>query len=78
MTAIYSSKLMRYLRQKDVDIIHFATPLSLGMQAILIAKKLNKPLVGTFHTFSADKEFLKGIHLDFNPVIKYIQKFIDD
>ena len=76
MTAIYSSKLMRYLRQKDVDIIHFATPLSLGMQAILIAKKLNKPLVGTFHTFSADKEFLKGIHLDFNPVIKYIQKFM--
>jgi 1,2-diacylglycerol 3-alpha-glucosyltransferase len=76
MTALYSSKLMRYLKKKNVDIIHFETPLSLGMQAILIAKELNKPLVGTFHTFSADKEFLEGIHLNHKPIIKLMQNFL--
>jgi len=76
LTSLYSLKLMKYLRKKDVDIIHFSTPLSLGLEAILIAKKLNKPLVGTFHTFSADKEFLEGIHLDFKLIIKFMQKFM--
>jgi 1,2-diacylglycerol 3-alpha-glucosyltransferase len=76
MTSLYSPKLMKYLREKDIDVIQFATPLSLGLQAILIARKLNKPLVGTFHTFSADEQFLEGIHLDFKPILKYIQKFM--
>lgn len=76
LTSPYSRKLMKYLKKKDIDVIHFSTPLSLGLQAILIAKKLNLPLVGTFHTFSADKEFLEGIHLDFNLTIKLMQRFL--
>lgn len=76
LTNIYSFKLMKYLKREEIDIIHFATPLSLGAQAILIAKKLNKPLVGTFHTFSADKEFLEGIHLKFKPMQKFMQELM--
>jgi len=76
MTSPYSSKLMRYLKTKDIDIIHFSTPLSLGLQAIFISRKLNKPLVGTFHTFSADKEFLEGIHLGSNLIVKFMQNFL--
>jgi len=76
LTNFYSFKLMNYLKKEKVDIIHFATPLSLGIQAILIAKTLNKPLVGTFHTFSADKQFLEGIHLDYKSIQTFMQKFM--
>jgi len=76
LTNIYSSKLMKYLKRENIDIIHFATPLTLGAQAIFISKKLNKPLVGTFHTFSADKEFLEGIHLNFKPMQRFMQRFM--
>jgi 1,2-diacylglycerol 3-alpha-glucosyltransferase len=72
LTNLYSFKLMKYLKKENIDIIHFATPLTLGIQAILISRALNKPLVGTFHTFSADKQFLEGIHLNF----KFMQKFM--
>jgi 1,2-diacylglycerol 3-alpha-glucosyltransferase len=43
------------------DIIHFHTPITLGFQAIMISKLLRIPLVGTFHTFIADEEYLKHI-----------------
>ncbi len=75
LTSIYNRKLVKYLKDEKVDVIQFATPLTLGLQAILIAKKLNKPLIGTFHTFSADKQFLEAIHLDFKPLQKVLWAF---
>lgn len=41
------------------DIIHFHTPLTVGMEAILVAKSIEKPLIGTFHTFFMEEEYLK-------------------
>lgn len=46
------------------DIIHFHTPITLGLQAILIAKLLHVPLVGTFHTYFMNPEYLKLVHMD--------------
>ncbi len=38
--------------------------MALGHQAISIAKFLRKPIVGTFHTFFADPDYLKHIKID--------------
>jgi glycosyltransferase involved in cell wall biosynthesis len=60
----------KFLLNKDVDVIHFHTPLTLGMQAILFSKIYNKPLVGTFHTFISDPEYLRHIGLEY----KFVEK----
>ncbi|MCX6707272.1 MAG: glycosyltransferase, partial [Candidatus Woesearchaeota archaeon] len=59
ITPLFSIAILNYLKKEKIDIIHFQTPLTLGFQAILIAKFLKKPLVGTFHTFITDAEYIK-------------------
>lgn len=46
------------------DIIHVHTPLSIGLEGILTAKRLGLPLLQTFHTYHMDQESMKlfGIH----------------
>ena len=39
------------LKKYKPDIVRFQTPMSLGVHAILVARLLNLPLIGTFHTF---------------------------
>ncbi|MBI3037212.1 glycosyltransferase [Candidatus Woesearchaeota archaeon] len=56
--------LMKFIMDEKVDIIHFHTPITLGLQAVLIAKLLSIPLVGSFHTFFADPHYLKHIRLN--------------
>ncbi len=64
-TSFFSPSIIRFLMREKVDIIHFQTPLTIGLQGVLAAKILGIPLVGTFHTFFADKEYLKHAGLDF-------------
>lgn len=56
--------LIKFITDEKVGIIHFHTPITLGLQAVLIAKLLSIPLVGTFHTFFADPNYLKHIKLN--------------
>ncbi|MFW6231398.1 MAG: glycosyltransferase, partial [Nanoarchaeota archaeon] len=46
------------LKRYDVDIINFQTPFTLGAEAIFYSQLMRKPLVGTFHTFVATKEYI--------------------
>lgn len=71
LTFPFNLKLLRFLKHKKIDLIHFQTPVTLGIQAILIAKILKKPLIGTFHTFVTKEEYIK--HLKINP--KLLLKF---
>lgn len=50
------------LRKIKPDIIHTHTPLSVGMEAILGAKLLKIPLIGTHHTFY--DHYLKYLKMD--------------
>lgn len=59
----YLPRTIKKIQKFQPDIIHFHTPLTLGMEAILIAKTLEKPLIGTFHTFFMEKEYLRTIKL---------------
>ncbi|MBN2508958.1 MAG: glycosyltransferase [Spirochaetales bacterium] len=56
--------ILGYVIKNKFHILHFQTPIGLGFQAIIVAKLLQKPLVGTFHTFFADPDYLKHIKLD--------------
>ncbi|MBI2023872.1 glycosyltransferase [Candidatus Giovannonibacteria bacterium] len=54
------------------DILHIHTFSTIGIKAVKIAKKLNKPILGTDHTFPAD--FLPYIKMDFNFLRTYVKK----
>ncbi len=64
----FNLKIMQMLRREKVDIVHFHTLMTLGLTAILAAKLLKLPIVGTFHSFIMDKSYLKHIKLDYNVV----------
>ncbi|HOJ64084.1 MAG TPA: glycosyltransferase [Spirochaetota bacterium] len=52
------------IKEFNPDIIHFHAPFTIGYQAIRIARKLKVPVVGTFHTFFAEKEYLSIVGLE--------------
>ncbi len=68
----FSKKLLRTMKKFKPDIIHFHAPISLGYQAITNARKLNIPVIGTFHTFFAEPEYLSVINQQDN---KFLQNF---
>lgn len=43
------------------DLIHVHTPLSVGLEGVLVSKRLKVPLVQTFHTYFMDKDALKNL-----------------
>jgi 1,2-diacylglycerol 3-alpha-glucosyltransferase len=71
----FNWKLFRILKLFNPDIIHFQTPWTIGLQAIISAKKLHKPLIGTFHTFLSDPEYLKNIKLKNSQFVMFANKY---
>lgn len=51
--AIYAT-----LRDQGVDVIHFEAPLTVALAGIAMARMLKVPVVGTFHTYIADPQYL--------------------
>ncbi len=51
------------LRRFKPDVIHVHTEWGCGWEGVMLAKMLRKPLVGTFHTFFAEPEYLRQFHL---------------
>lgn len=47
------------VKEFNPDIIHVHTPLSIGLEGILVAKRLKLPLVQTFHTYFMDQEYMR-------------------
>jgi glycosyltransferase involved in cell wall biosynthesis len=62
-TQIMSLKTFKILKNEGINIIHFETPVGLGVMAINMAKLLNVPLVGTYHTFISDPRYIKHLKL---------------
>lgn len=59
--APFSKKLLSYFLAEKIDLIHFQTPVFIGLNAIIMAKILEVPLIGTFHTFITCKEYRKHL-----------------
>jgi len=55
--------VIRTLKRMNADIIHFHTPFTMGMEAILSSAYLSLPLISTFHTYFIEPEYLKIVHL---------------
>jgi 1,2-diacylglycerol 3-alpha-glucosyltransferase len=51
------------LKKFKPDVVHVHTEWGCGWEGVMLAKMLRKPLVGTFHTFFAEPEYLKQFHL---------------
>lgn len=60
---VYPKTVYRLMRDK-IDIVHFHTPLPTGADGIMAAKLLKLPVVGTFHTYFMEPEYLKVLGLD--------------
>lgn len=51
------------IRKIRPDVVHVHTEWGCGWEGMLLAKMLSVPLVGTFHTFFAEPEYLKQFFL---------------
>ena len=70
------AKVINELKKFKAEIIHFHTPLSIGLTGITAAKILNKPLVGTFHTYFMEPEGLRLFKLEKSKALKsFLWKF---
>jgi len=76
-----SPKLLQSIRQTNPDIIHFQTTFFLGGGGILLGKLLKKPVIGSFHGYFMEPEYLKIVKLDYqvsiisNILWKYVALF---
>jgi 1,2-diacylglycerol 3-alpha-glucosyltransferase len=72
---IYPKTIYQLIKNR-IDIVHFHTPLPISADGILAAKLLNKPIVGTFHTYFMEPEYLRviGIKIKQQTVLKTIVK----
>lgn len=59
----YPNTVYQLMKDK-IDVVHFHTPLFMGADGILAAKMAGKPIVGTFHTYFMEPEYLKVIGLN--------------
>jgi 1,2-diacylglycerol 3-alpha-glucosyltransferase len=48
--ALPSPRLLKWVKEKNPDIIHIHTPVSVGLLGLKIAKLLSKPTIATYHT----------------------------
>lgn len=64
------------LKKFKAEVVHFHSPLSIGLTGITAAKILNKPLVGTFHTYFMEPEGLRLFKLEKSKALKsFLWKF---
>ncbi len=54
LTSVYSRKALKIIKSWDLDIIHSQTEFAIGTFSRIVAKKLNIPIVHTYHTMLED------------------------
>jgi len=54
LTNIYSKKAMEIIKKWDLDVIHSQTEFGVGAFSRIVAKKLNLPVIHTYHTLYED------------------------
>lgn len=75
LTSFFDPAVLKFVRDNRIDIVHFHTPATLGMQAILVARLLGLPLVGTFHGFFMHPEYLKHAKMNYEVMHKLAWKY---
>lgn len=60
-----SPKLLLKVKKLDPDIIHFQTTFLVGGGGIILGKILNKPVIGSFHGYFMEPEYLKIFNINY-------------
>lgn len=58
----------RRLRKEPPDLIHVHTEFGCGLEGMFLGRWKKVPVIGTFHTFFAEPEYLKQFHLPDFPI----------
>ncbi len=74
ITLPFDLSVFGILKEEGVDLVHFEAPLTVALAGIAMAKLLKVPIVGTFHTYIADPQYLSHGF----PTSKEFQKFAWD
>ncbi len=64
-------KLKKFLIKKDVDILHFHTPLPVGLLALRLGRRLKKPVFATYHTLFTEIEYQKVARIHWIPLVTH-------
>lgn len=65
LTPVYSKKAMKIIKSWNLNVIHSQTEFGIGMFSRIVAKKLNLPVVHTYHTLYEDYvHYLTHGHFD--------------
>ena len=72
-----SPKLFSKIRKIAPDILHFHTPFLIGASAVVLGRSLKKPIIGTFHSYFMQPEYLKsaGINVQTNSLTNFLWKY---
>ncbi|MBZ9632954.1 glycosyltransferase family 4 protein [Clostridium sp. FP1] len=71
---IYSRKIMSKIKKLDLDIIHTQTEFSIGLFGRIVAKKLDIPVVHTYHTMYEDYMHYVSRGIMLKPVSEFAKK----
>jgi 1,2-diacylglycerol 3-alpha-glucosyltransferase len=61
VTLPWSYRVVGKIRRSGIDVLHFLGPFTLGINAINAGRRLDLPVVQTFHTMIADPRYIKYI-----------------
>ena len=61
VTLPWSYRVVGKIRRDGIDVLHFTGPFTLGINAINAARRLDLPVVQTFHTMVADPSYIKYV-----------------
>ncbi len=67
LTPPVSPWIVSKLKEFGADIVHFHTPFTMGMEAIIASRWMKLPLISTFHTYFCEPEYLKIVKLHWVP-----------
>jgi glycosyltransferase involved in cell wall biosynthesis len=70
-------ELMKSVESFNPDVIHFHTPGTMGLLGILMAKRMHKPLVGTYHTLISEMTMYVSPQRIFRKYLRAIDRTVE-
>jgi glycosyltransferase involved in cell wall biosynthesis len=71
------TSIIKSVERFNPDIIHIHTPATLGLLGILMAKRMHKPLVGTYHTLFSETLVYASPRLLFEKYLQAIDRVVE-
>ncbi|MEM3625856.1 MAG: glycosyltransferase [Candidatus Micrarchaeaceae archaeon] len=73
---IFPYQSMIKVASQNFDIIHAQTPFTMGFSALISAKILDIPIIGSFHTMVNDRHIIEAYHPKNKSLRKFTSKYL--